>query len=166
VKPVEDPEDLARRVLERTGYLDTYRTRPRLDLASILRQHGLQWRRTDLAGLAGALVQVDGYYYVVTNLKESWARQRFTAAHELKHYLMDRRMAPMFTCSRNLDNRLERAANVFARELLMPAEVVRWLWENGAYAPEQIGRVLGVSAQAVALRTAELEIGREKVWWE
>jgi len=33
------------------------------------------------------------------------------------------------------------------------------------YAPEQIGRVLGVSAQAAGLRIAELELGREQAWW-
>jgi len=34
----------------------------------------------------------------------------------------------------------------------MPAETVRWLWDRGFYAPEEIGKVLGVSLQAVASR--------------
>jgi len=71
----------------------------------------------------------------------------------------------MFACRRHVDTGIERAANVFARELLMPAETVRWLWEKGFYAPEEIGRVLGVSFQAMGLRMAELELGRERVWW-
>ena len=37
--------------------------------------------------------------------------------------------------SRRLDTVIERAANVFARELLMPEEVVRWLYSRGFYAP-------------------------------
>jgi len=160
-----DPEALARKVLEKWGYLDTYRQRPRLDLAQLLHGFGLTWHHRDLAGLAGALIRVDGRYYVVTDRRQGWARQRFTAAHELKHYLTDRHLAPMFACRRHVDTGIERAANVFARELLMPAETVRWLWERGFYAPEEIGRVLGVSFQAAGLRMAELELGRERVWW-
>jgi len=45
------------------------------------------------------------------------------------------------------------------------AETMRWLWKRGFYAPEEIGRVLGVSFQAAGLRMAELELGRERVWW-
>lgn len=38
----------------------------------------------------------------------------------------------------------------------MPPETMRWFHGRGFYAPEEIGRVLGVSAQAVGLRMAEL----------
>jgi len=55
---------------------------------------------------------------------------------------------------------------VFARKLLMPAETMRWLWDRGFCAPEEIGRLLGVSFQAAGLRMAELELGRERVWWD
>jgi len=79
--------------------------------------------------------------------------------------LTDRHLAPLFACRRWADNGIERAANIFARELLMPAETMRWLWEKGFYAPEEIGRVLGVSFQAAGLRMAELDLGREGVWW-
>lgn len=160
-----DPVLLARRVLERCGYLDTYLRAPRLDLAALLRRYGLQWHRRPFVGLAGALVVFDAEYHVVTNAHEGWARQRFTAAHELKHYLVDRHLAPVFTCSPNLDTRIERAANVFARELLMPPEVMRFLHGRGFDTPMKIGRVLGVSAQAVGIRMAELGLGWGRVWW-
>jgi len=160
-----DPDALARKILENIGYLHTYRQRPRLHFAQLLQHFGLTWHRRDLAGLAAALVRVDGRYYVVTDKRQGWARQRFTAAHELKHYLTDRHLADVFYCRRTSDRGIERATKVFARELLMPAETVRWLWERGFYAPEEIGRVLGVSFQAARLRMAELELGRERVRW-
>ncbi len=47
----------------------------------------------------------------------------------------------------------------------MPAETMRWLYGRGFYAPEQLAKVLGVSEQAVGLRMAELQLGRERVWW-
>jgi len=38
----------------------------------------------------------------------------------------------------------------------MPAETARWLWDRGFYAPEEIGRVLGMSFQAAAYRFEEV----------
>lgn len=162
------PLSLARLTLKRAGYLDTYHLRPRLDLDALLHSFGIVWHRRDLAGLAGAMVQLDDRCYVVTDRRQNWARQRFSAAHELKHYLTDRHLSPVFYCSRVADRGIERAANVFARELLMPAEVVRWLYtEREFYSPEEIGKVLGVSAEAAGYRIAELGLGRERVvWWE
>jgi len=156
---------LARQLLAATGYLDTYRSRPRLDLPSLLEHYDLEWYRRPFDDLSGALLRVGGVYRVVTNARHRLARQRFTAAHEFKHYLTDRHLSPGFACRRYVDNRLEREANVFARDLLMPAEVLGWLWGQGYHAPEQIGRALGVSAQAVDIRMAELEIGPEKALW-
>jgi len=89
---------------------------------------------------------------------KDWNRSVFKAGH-------CKQRGELFTCSRHQVGPLERAAKVFARELLMPAETVRWLWQRGFYAPEEIVRVLGVSFQAVGLRMAELELGRERVWW-
>jgi len=62
--------------------------------------------------LAGTLVRVDGRYYVVTDKRQGWARQTFTAAYE--HF----------------------------------------------YAPEEIGRMLRVSFQAVVYRLEELTTGQ------
>jgi Zn-dependent peptidase ImmA (M78 family) len=131
-----------------------------------LKHHGLEWHRRPFTGLAGALVLFGAEYYVVTNSREGWARQRFTAAHELKHYLTDRRTARVFMCRRSMDRGIGRAANVPARELLMPAETVKWLCGQESRAPAEIGKALGVSARAAGIRMAELGLGKERVWWE
>jgi len=68
-----DPVALARRVLGDNGYLDTYRLRPRLDLAALLKHHGLEWHRRPFTGLAGAPVLFGAEYYVVTNSREGLA---------------------------------------------------------------------------------------------
>jgi len=160
------PQALARRILEESGYLDLFYLCPRLDLPSLLRRFGLEWHRREFDRLSGALVRLDdGSYHVFTNSRESWTRQRFTAGHELAHYLMHRHLGTILCCRRNANRGIERAANVFARELLMPEEVVRFLWDRGYYAPETIGRILGVSAQAAAIRLEEVMLGQSQIDW-
>lgn len=161
-----DPQRLARMILERHGYLDLYRTRPRLDLSKVLAQYGLEWHRRPFTRLAGALVGLGESYHVVTNSRQNEARQRFSAAHELKHFLTDRQARAVFYCTGRSDSGLERAANVFARELLMAPEVVEFLLDRGGYAPEQIGRSLGVSAEAAGYRLRELVSGQVLINWD
>lgn len=160
------PVTLARRILGDSGCLDTYRLRPRLNLAALLKDHGLEWHRHPFTDLAGALVKVDGEYRIVTNSRDSWGRQRFTAAHELKHFLTDRRLSTIFSCSRHGDGGIERAANAFARDLLMPEETVYFLvQERGICNPQALGRILGVSTAAMSLRMAELRLAPQQALW-
>jgi len=69
---------------------------------------------------------------LVVNAGEPRARRRFTIAHELGHWVcqvMAGRSAPVFCrpldLSQAADRALEREANVFAAELLMPEPLVR-----------------------------------------
>lgn len=78
-------------------------------------------------------------------------RQRFTAGHELYHYL---------TGDYN-----ERRANIFTAELLMPAFAVRAIWkemkewpEPRAWAVKLLSARLAVSNQAARIRLKELNI--------
>ncbi len=54
------------------------------------------------------------------NLNKSIQRQRFTAAHELCHHLKD--STKQFICISDENNAIEKYANKFAAELLMPTE--------------------------------------------
>ena len=45
--------------------------------------------------------------------------------------------------------------------LMMPTEIVWWLWRRVFRDPERIGRVLDVSAEAAGARMAELGLGGE-----
>jgi Zn-dependent peptidase ImmA (M78 family) len=94
------------------------------------------------ADLVGLLVEEEeiacsGYLLparrlVVLNASEPRVRRRFTLAHELGHWVcqvMAGRSAPVFCrpldLSEATDRALEREANVFAAELLMPEPLVR-----------------------------------------
>lgn len=57
------------------------------------------------------------------NLNRSIQRQRFTAAHELCHHLKDSNR--QFICISNENNSIEKYADEFAAELLMPTEEFR-----------------------------------------
>lgn len=57
------------------------------------------------------------------NVKRPITRQRFTAAHELCHHLKDANRG--FMCTINVHSEVERYAENFAAELLMPSSVLR-----------------------------------------
>ena len=74
---------------------------------------------------------------ILVNVQEPEVRRRFTLAHELGHWVcqvLEGRGSPVMCRDHDLsdaaDRALEREANVFAAELLMPEEAVRASAEN------------------------------------
>ena len=103
---------------------------------------------------------------VVLNSAESPLRRRFTLAHELGHWVcqcLEGAEAPVFCrhqdVSMTADRALEREANVFAAELLMPPRAVASLYETR---PESLGDRLGVSAPALGWRLYNLGLVSER----
>lgn len=68
-------------------------------------------------------VNEDDFPIVGINLKRPIARQRFTAAHELCHHLKD--IHNGHVCATNSKSEIERYAEAFASELLMPTSELR-----------------------------------------
>jgi Zn-dependent peptidase ImmA (M78 family) len=68
---------------------------------------------------------------ILVNASEPETRQRFTIAHELGHWIcqcLEATVEPVYCRADEVDESaksLEREANVFAAELLMPEEAVR-----------------------------------------
>ena len=88
---------------------------------------------------------------------ENNGRVRFTIAHELGHCLLGHNIKE-HTNYRNseIDNKddpSETAANVFARDILMPATVLHSL---NVSSPEQITRLCNVSMQSAEIRFKRL----------
>lgn len=85
-------------------------------------------------------------------------RQRFTVAHEIGHFVLHRQKAEMDggiqddEFYRALSGPLERQANQFAADLLMPWPLVRQLQAQGVVALPDLARRLQVSRQALAIR--------------
>ena len=87
-------------------------------------------------------------------------RQRFTISHELGHFIKHRNQHDSFkdsTFFRNGDsNHIEREANKFAAELLMPKKAFDEFIQNISSTVEDIGKHFQVSSMAVRIRAKEL----------
>jgi len=90
--------------------------------------------REDLE-VSGMLVPAERQIWL--NAAESPARRRFTLAHELGHWVcqhLEGRSVPVFCRASEVGvgegRLLEREANVFAAELLMPEEDMREAWSG------------------------------------
>jgi hypothetical protein len=94
--------------------------------------------------------------------RESPGRRRFTLAHEVGHWVcqvLEGRVAPVFCRAEVVGVRegrtLEREANVFAAELLMPEELVRERFDGSLI---ETAAPFGVSEEAIHWRLYNLEL--------
>ena len=101
---------------------------------------------------------------VLVNLAEPPRRRRFTLAHELGHWVCQAQngLGSARYCRAEeigLDGRakaLEREANVFAAELLMPEPEVRAVWAGD---PDACAERFGVSGEAMRWRLYSFGLG-------
>ena len=129
---------------------------------------GLRIEETDLGDCSGMLIPSERLIRV--NASEAMSgdtptrRIRFTIAHELGHWICHARGlddAPTFCRSQDLaqdaDRALEREANVFGAELLMPEAAVRAAW---AALPDTAGVAerFGVSRLAAQWRLYSFDL--------
>jgi hypothetical protein len=101
-----------------------------IDLDAIGQRFGatIRYRRTE--GCEGRLVGAGARAIITVNDVPSIERRRFSAAHELAHWLLNRGTIAK-ACSEDtfqkewVDHTIERRANQFAAELLLPEVMVR-----------------------------------------
>jgi hypothetical protein len=124
---------------------------------------GLRVEERDLGECSGMLIPTERL--ILVNAAEAVSgdtptrRHRFTIAHELGHWICHARAAeeaaPAYCRSRDLsqdaDRDLEREANVFSAELLMPEAAVRDAWAASRDATDVADR-FEVSALAAQWR--------------
>ena len=106
----------------------------------------------------GFSVKINGRYIIYYNSKKPVARIRFTIAHELGHCLLNHIRDNEITFRRNseTDSNIdikEIQANVFARDILMPAAVLHRL--NIASASD-IAKICNVSMTSAEIRYKRL----------
>jgi Zn-dependent peptidase ImmA (M78 family) len=116
----------------------------------------------DLKDVSGALYPATRQ--IVVNSEEAETRRRFTLAHELGHWVchcLDGRDAPVFCRHQDIgssaDRLLEREANVFAAELVMPEPEVRSGFAGQADV-KQLAATFGVSPLAMQWRLYSFEL--------
>lgn len=116
-------------------------------------------------GISGHIARAHGGYEIAVNASDPPARQRFTLAHEIAHYLLHRELLDggieddrMYRS--RLGGVVERQANRLAAQLLMPANLVRFACRAGASDVGRLARTFGVSEHAMDIRLRELGLDK------
>jgi Zn-dependent peptidase ImmA (M78 family) len=125
---------------------------------------GLRVEEAQLDGISGLLYPATRE--ILLNAEEPPVRRRFTLAHELGHWIcqcLEGTERPIFCRAEEIGpdpaaKALERRANIFAAELLMPEDSVRHAW-SGSVASTASG--FGVSEEAMHWRLYNISLVRE-----
>lgn len=99
----------------------------------------------------------DGYEIFVDSA-EKRERQRFTAAHELAHFILHQDFIGTgiqdnyLLRSESLSNKQEVEANQLAARILMPWTKIEEFMDKGVKTPEALAQAFGVSVTAMSIR--------------
>jgi hypothetical protein len=120
---------------------------------------GLQVSESEDLEVSGVLLPPARQIWL--NAREGAPRRRFTLAHELGHWVcqhLEGKTAPLYCRAADVqpepsaaERALEREANVFAAELLMPEAAVRKEWTRSPSVTD-LAQVFAVSAVAAQWR--------------
>lgn len=140
---------------------------PPVDPERILRELDVRVSTADLPDEASGNIRrlADGRYAVNLNANESGQRRRFTAAHELAHFILhrdlidehghlDRLYSERGNPSQPLTGEHEVQANKLAAQILMPATKVRQWYDMEPI--EGLASKFGVSVAAMRIRLKTL----------
>ena len=148
---------------------------PPIDVRAALQNFGITVRLQPMeSGVSGMLVVRHNKASIAVNSEHSVARQRFTLAHELGHYLLHRNEqdvfvdAPLYRDKKSSlgTDRLEIEANAFASAFLLPEKLL----EREVNAPvdpldeaqlQHLANRYKVSVQAVVYRLMRLNLMAE-----
>lgn len=102
-------------------------------------------------------------FRIVVNTRDNPARQRFTMAHEVAHYVLHRDLISEGVVDdalyrSSLSDGYEREADRFAAQILLPAQAVKDAFrKQRGLAP--LADIFGVSVAALRIRLNELGLG-------
>jgi hypothetical protein len=127
---------------------------------------GLVVEQADGLDVSGLLIPAERRIFL--NAAESPQRRRFTLAHELGHWVcqcLEGATASRYCRAEEVgldvsSKALEREANVFAAELLMPENGVRDRWSRAA-STDELARWFGVSAEAMSWRLYSFDLVKD-----
>lgn len=141
-----------------------------VDVPSLIRALGISYNEVPMPAENSGKIERDGSGYAITvNALEGPQRKRFTAAHELAHYLLHLDLLPSGGHLDRLYNSLgytetgngirpqhEVQANQFAANLLMPALFLRKKYDPDADNVSELARTCAVSPMAMRIRLKSL----------
>ncbi|WP_207258016.1 ImmA/IrrE family metallo-endopeptidase [Jiella flava] len=143
---------------------------PPVDPERILSELGVRYMTADLPESESGQIRraKDGKYEVLVNANEGPQRRRFTAAHELAHFLLHRDLIDehghldrLFGGAKNPSEPFSEAhevqANKLAAQILMPKSRITALWQKDPD-PEVMARQFSVSPAAMKIRLKTLRL--------
>lgn len=152
------------------GLIEEYQRQQPMKLGELARRLGLVVKSATLdPGISGEIKKysdADAGYIIRVNRHESKARQRFTLAHEIAHYLLHKDQIgdgiEDDVLYRALSNTVEAQANRLAADIIMPWYVVKNLlkqYEDFSLEEkiEKIAGDLGVSTTAMEIRLDQVQ---------
>jgi len=141
-----------------------------VNVEQVIEDLGIQYFNEPMdKGQSGAIELKDGNYTIRVNSLEPRQRQRFTAAHELAHYLLHREMlVKQGRLARHADSLYDEhaqknvavpfnphhevEANKLAAEIIMPRQQIERLYDPAKDNFEVVAKQLGVSNSALVIR--------------
>lgn len=124
--PEKLANDVIEKLIEKTGKIEFP-----IDPFKLLKDSGVYVTLKNFENLDGIIIKDDEDVTIVgINKNSPWSRQRFTAAHEYCHFLKDLERevgkSDVIKCLNNSKASIEKFANSFAANLLMPtAELIK-----------------------------------------
>ena len=118
----------------------------------------IRFLKEDVSQGDGFITYIGGKKEIFVNDKiESKPRRRFTVAHELGHGILNHDISKVHFRNSEIDSQTdmqELEANVFARDILMPATVLAAL---NIHTPEEIMKLCDVSRRSAEIRAERME---------
>ena len=114
-------------------------------------------------GVSGATAWQTGCWQILLNAGEPRTRQRFSAAHELKHVIDHPFVEFAYPAIGTFDShrRQEQVADFFAAALLMPRPWVKQAWGSGIQDEAELAELFDVSRGAMRVRLRSLGLHEE-----
>lgn len=133
------------------------------DIESLIKSQGIILvYSTNLPSEVSGKLDKSGNDWIITiNKKQVSQRQRFTMAHEFAHFCLHKDTANSFEDitffrAENSSDSIEKQANNFAAELLMPESLIRKNIKNGITSVSSLSEIFGVSPLAMKFRLKSL----------
>ncbi len=133
------------------------------DIMLYLKRHNIHIIYEEMDDISGYL-EYSGGWIIGLNKYQNETRQRFTASHELAHLLFDREIIKskgkhndfiLFRDNSSVDE-IEKNANDFAANLLMPQDKFHQLVKEGTNTIEGLAQKFNVSPAAAKYRAFKL----------
>jgi len=132
---------------------------PPVDVLGIAAWLGIDVQSFPFRGrVSGCLVYVDDRWVIGVDSRQPLVRRRFTIGHEIAHYLFDSGVRREFYCKpRSYQDFLERRADYFAANLLMPPWWVEKLYWSG-WGVDEMAEYFVVSKEAMRVQLRQLRL--------